>query len=89
MTTVGYGDIYPVSTIEQLFGMLFIMGGLIFFSQIMNDYIEIIKNYESQIGDPPKKGSELNNWMLLISRFSDKGVPTELMKQIDKTFSDY
>ena len=27
--------------------------------------------------------------MLLISRFSDKGVPTDLMKSIDKTFSDF
>lgn len=35
------------------------------------------------------KGSELNNWMTLLTRFTNKPLTKTLINQIDKHFSYY
>ena len=35
------------------------------------------------------KGSELNNWMTLLTRFTNKPLSKQLINQIDKHFSFY
>jgi len=42
LSTVGYGDYYPISINEMLIGILFMLVGIVFFSQIMGSFIEII-----------------------------------------------
>ena len=46
LSTVGYGDYYPISTNEQIIAIFFMLGGIGFFSYIMNSFQEIIKNYD-------------------------------------------
>jgi len=60
--------------------------GIVFFSHIMGQFIEIIQNYASRMGNEDR-GSELNTWMNLLNRFSNKPLPTYLVNQIDKHYS--
>ena len=46
LSTVGYGDLYPVSMREMLLGICFMLIGIVFFSKIMGNFIEIIQEYD-------------------------------------------
>ena len=82
LSTVGYGDIFPISNNEQLFAIFFIGGGIIFFSQIMQIFLEIINNYRDKMNESDNKeaGEQLNFWMQLIIRFCDGPLPQEMVK---------
>lgn len=45
LSTVGFGDMYPVSNIERIFGVIMVYAGTILFSYIMTILTEIIKSY--------------------------------------------
>ena len=45
LSTVGYGDLYPISQTEQIVTLIIMMGGVGFFSFIMGKFMEIINNY--------------------------------------------
>lgn len=47
LTTVGLGDLRPVSEIEQLFCGLMLFSGVLVFSFIMNEYIELLDKYKA------------------------------------------
>ena len=70
LSTVGYGDYYPVSNIERIIAVLIMLGGVAFFSFIMSNFIEIISNYEKKMGAVDKSG-DLHNWLILLSRFTN------------------
>jgi hypothetical protein len=38
LSTVGYGDYYPISTNEMIIAIFFMLGGIAFFSYIMNSF---------------------------------------------------
>jgi len=89
LSTVGYGDYYPVSKIEMIFGMLVMLCGVAFFSYIMGSFIEIISNYDKKMG-AVDKGAELHNWMTLLTRFTNnKPLPKSLINQVDNHFAYY
>lgn len=44
LTTVGYGDFYPISHVEILVAVCFMLLGVVFFSYVMSSVIEIINN---------------------------------------------
>lgn len=60
LSTIGYGDIAPVSQREIFLGMILMLVGIIFFSQIMNSFISIIVNAEESLNADKSDGSELN-----------------------------
>ena len=72
----------------MLLGIIFMLIGIVFFSQIMGSFIEIIQEYDQRMGQDDK-GSELNNWMTLLTRFTNKPLSKTLINQIDKHFSFY
>jgi hypothetical protein len=45
LSTVGYGDLYPISNAEKIFGIMIMLGGVGFFSFIMGSFIEIISTF--------------------------------------------
>lgn len=45
LSTVGYGDLYPITNIEKLFGICIMLAGVAFFSFIMSSFIEIISTF--------------------------------------------
>lgn len=71
LSTVGYGDYYPISNNEILIQIGYMLIGIVCFSQIMGSFIEIIQNYDSRMGQDTN-GSDLNNWTLLLTRFASK-----------------
>ena len=54
----------------------------------MSSFIEIIQNYDQRMGNEDK-GSELNNWMTLLTRFTNRPLDKELVGEIDNNFSYY
>ena len=88
LSTVGYGDYYPISINEILIGIGYMLIGIVCFSQIMGSFIEIIQNYDQRMGND-SNGSDLNNWTLLLTRFASKPLSTVLINQIDSHFSYY
>lgn len=86
LSTVGYGDYYPISINEILIGIGYMLIGIVCFSQIMGSFIEIIQNYDQRMGND-SNGSDLNNWTLLLTRFASKPLNPVLINQIDSHFS--
>ena len=49
LTTVGYGDYYPITTNEILLAVIYMLCGVVFFSFIMSSVIEIINNQQKKM----------------------------------------
>ena len=88
LSTVGYGDLFPKSRPEKVFGMFMMLGGVAFFAFLMDTFIEIIQNFGQNFG-PVEKTFELHNWMTLLTRFRDKPLPNSLYRQINDHFKHY
>jgi len=87
LSTVGYGDFYPVSNNERILAVLIMLGGVAFFSYIMGNFVEIISNYEKKMGVVDKSG-DLHNWLHLLTRFTNnQPIPKKLTDQIESNFA--
>ena len=79
LSTVGYGDYFPISNLERIIAIFIMLCGVAFFSYIMGSFIAIISNYDQKMG-VIDKGTELHNWMTLLTRFtSNKPLPKSLI----------
>ena len=67
-STVGYGDMFPVSSLEMIFGVLIMLFGVGFFSFIMGSLMEIMQSYDAKMGQQDKSG-DLKLWISNILRF--------------------
>ena len=86
LSTVGYGDYYPISNLERIIAVLVMLIGVAFFSYIMGSFIEIISNYEKKMG-VIDKGADLHNWLTFLTRFTNnKPLPKSLSLQIENHF---
>ena len=65
LSTVGYGDYFPISNVEMLTALVVMLGGVAFFSYIMGNLLEIFKNYESKMGIVDRKG-DLDRWIISL-----------------------
>lgn len=45
LSTVGYGDLFPISNAEKIIGIMIMLAGVGFFSFIMGSFIEIISTF--------------------------------------------
>lgn len=89
LSTVGYGDFYPISNVERIVAVIIMLGGVAFFSYIMGNFIEIISNYEKKMGVVDKSG-DLNMWLVLLTRFTfNQPLPKSLIAQIESNFNYY
>jgi len=89
LATVGYGDYYPVSDVEIVLAVVFMLCGVAFFSYIMGSFIDIISNYQRKMGVVDKSG-DLRNWMTLLTRFTNnKPLTKSLSNSIEAHFSYY
>ena len=90
LSTVGYGDYYPVSDVERIWAVAIMLGGVAFFSYIMGSFIDIIQNYNMKMGGNDEKSTDLNNWLTLLTRFTGrKPLSKNLVSQIEKHFVYY
>ena len=60
LSTVGYGDYFPISNKERLVAIFVMLMGVAFFSYIMGNFIEIISNYDKKMGEVVNKNSDLH-----------------------------
>ena len=86
LSTVGYGDYYPVSNIERVVTVCVMLMGVAFFSFIMGSFIEIISSYDKKMGVVDKSG-DLHNWLSLLTRFNNSSLtPKPVSKEIESNF---
>jgi len=68
LSTVGYGDLVPVTQLEMVFDIMIMLAGVAFFSFVMGQFISIIGS--TQVTNQLQESSfELNNWITLLIRF--------------------
>jgi len=80
LSTVGYGDLHPISMLEKCIGMAVMLLGVGFFSYIMGKFIDIISNIQNTQG-VEEQTFDLHNWMTLLTRFRDnKPLPNSLYR---------
>ena len=89
LSTVGYGDYYPISNLERIIAVVIMLGGVAFFSYIMGNFIEIISNFDSKMG-VVDRSADLHNWLILLQRYAkDQPLPKPLTAQIEQNFAYY
>lgn len=69
LSTVGYGDFYPISSLEMITTVIVMMLGVAFFSYIMGNFIEIMGNQEKKMG-AVDKSEDFNEWLTGLTRFT-------------------
>jgi len=76
LSTVGYGDYYPITDIERVASVIIMLACVAIFSFIMSSFMEIIANYQKKMGTPDIQES-LALWFISLERFN-KGTPMPL-----------
>lgn len=71
LSTVGYGDFFPISETEMVIAVVVMGFGVAFFSFIMNEFINIMRNHEVKMGVPDKR-EPLKKWLISLQRFSNR-----------------
>lgn len=75
LSTVGYGDLTPITNFEKICGIIIMILGIAFFSYIMGNFNDVLINYDKKMGIVDK-GSDLQVWMTSLSKFtSSKPLP--------------
>lgn len=64
LSTVGYGDMFPLSNLERIIGVLCMMIGVAVFSLVMGQFTEIHEEFKTQMADPDNY-EEFKEWLLL------------------------
>jgi hypothetical protein len=89
LSTVGYGDYFPITNNERVFAVMIMLGGVAFFSYIMGNFIEILTNYEKKMGVSDKSGA-LTEWMQKLTRFTNnQPLAPYLVNDIEQNFRYY
>lgn len=88
LSTVGFGDFYPISNPERLLCAFILLFGVTIFSYIMGNYIMILNSMQALNADFDD-GENLSKWLGLIKRFNNgRPVSIEYKDKIEKYF-DY
>lgn len=68
LSTVGYGDMYPISELEMILGMVIMLCGTAFFGYLLGTFGDIIQKQDtdSAIDEMTFK---LHNWTTMLRRF--------------------
>jgi len=75
LSTVGFGDYYPVSNTERAVGSMVLLGGVAVFTYFMGALIEILEVLKS-LGQELEDGDALAKFFGMIRRFNND-VPLE------------
>lgn len=88
LSTIGFGDLHPVSVQERVIILPILMFGVAVFSLIMSQYMEILLNYNSLSETGHHK--DLTMWISMLSRFNN-GIPIDknLVTKIEDFFAYY
>jgi hypothetical protein len=51
LTTVGFGDLRPYSNLERFFNAIILFGGVLVFSYIIGNFLDVIDAYEVVVAE--------------------------------------
>ena len=71
LSTVGFGDFYPVSSSERLLGSLFILFGVALFSIIISEFLDMIVRINS-IRKQETDDDKLSAFFLTLRHFNNQ-----------------
>lgn len=87
LSTIGFGDFHPKDDIERLFCAIIMVGGVMVFSYIMGNFVDMIKSYEIMNGDIDD-GDNLSKFFGLMKKFNKgKDINQDLKERIEAYFS--
>lgn len=81
LSTVGYGDFYPISNNEMLYCVIVMLCGVAFFSYIMATLFDIMSTYKEKTGTPDLT-KELDQWLLTLQRYNKSPLQQSIHDQI-------
>lgn len=88
LSTIGFGDFSPKSVYEKILGAFILMFGVVVFSIIMNNLIEILNNFKAMEDQGSHK--DLSKWIALLAKYnSGNPMSKELITAIEQFFSFY
>ena len=88
LSTVGYGDMYPICNYEKILMTPIMVFGVAYFSYIMGVFSEIIQQFKKNNGKQESPMFKIHNWMTLLSRFRDnKPLPEKMLIDITNHFA--
>jgi len=70
LTTVGFGDYHPISTIERAFCGFMLFMGVLIFSYIMNEYNSLIDQYNASQQEYDE-GDQLKLFFVVMKHFNE------------------
>jgi hypothetical protein len=73
LSTVGFGDIKPITNTERMIGSFILLFGVAVFSFIMGNFIEMLMEFKIVTSDN-EDNANLTKWFGLLARFN-KGRP--------------
>ena len=88
LSTIGYGDFSPKSSMEKFIGALILLLGVTVFSIIMNNLMDIMREIrEINIEGSPR---DLSKWIAMLSKYNN-GLPMnkEVIQRIESFFDYY
>ena len=66
MSTIGFGDFYPISNEERLLGSFLLLFGVALFSVFMGLLLEMIQKINSLDNNSSEEGSDLDRFFVCI-----------------------
>ena len=88
LSTIGYGDFSPKSSLEKFIGSIVLLLGVAVFSIIMNNLMDIMREIRQldAIGSP----RDLSKWIAMLSKYNN-GLPMnkEIIQRIEGFFDYY
>ncbi len=89
LATVGYGDLYPVSNAERIIGSFIILFGVVVFSFIMGNFIEMLMEFKI-VTAANEDNSSLSKWFGLLARFNKgRPLPKDMRERLEMYFTYY
>lgn len=86
LSTVGFGDIYPYSDEERMFGAFMMLFGVMIFSMVMGTFTEILHNFKAsqeEMGDQ----DHLTIFLSLLKKLNhDQDIDPDFKERIEKFF---
>lgn len=87
LSTVGFGDYYPISDNERLFTVIILLFGVMIFSYIMGEFINILESYRNLEADLDD-GEQLQKFFGLLKWLNhDEPINYELKTKIEAHFN--
>ena len=74
LSTVGFGDYYPVNDYERILGSMILLSGVTVFSYIMMKLADMIINFNKFTAGESNDESLLEDFFLMIKKFNS-GMP--------------